>query len=199
LGFRVSGKVAPETLKPDPVTAPALTVTGPVPVDDKVIVCVVAVFTVMLPKLTLDGLTLSVAVVAPSCSAKVSATEPALAVSVTVVAVLTEETVAVKFALEPPAATVTEAGTVTSVVLLLARLTAKPPVTAAAFSVTVQLSVPVPVIEPFAQVSPASTGTPVPLRLTTVDVPEEELLVRVSDPEAAPDVAGSNTTVTVAV
>jgi hypothetical protein len=54
-------------------------------------------------------------------------------------------------------------------------------------------------MEPFAQVSPLSTGTPVPLRLTTVDVPVDELLVKVSEPAAAPEVAGSNTTVRVAV
>jgi hypothetical protein len=63
----------------------------------------------------------------------------------------------------------------------------------------VQLSVPAPVIEPLAQVSPVSTGTPVPLRLTTVDVPVDELLVSVSDPEVAPAAVGSNFTVSVAV
>ena len=64
--------------------------------------------------------------------------------------------------------------------LLLARPTVKPPLAAAAFSVTVQLSVPAPVIEPFVQLSALKTGNPVPLRLTTVDDPVEELLVRVS-------------------
>jgi hypothetical protein len=82
---------------------------------------------------------------------------------------------------------------------LLARLTAKPPVGAAAFRVTVQLSVPDPVNDPLAQLSALSTGTPVPLRLTTVEVPLEELLVRVSEPEMAPAVEGSNCTVNVAV
>lgn len=199
LGFSVSGKLAPEIVKPDPATVAALTVTGPVPVEDKVMVCVVEVLTEMLPKFTLDGLTLSVAVPAPSCKAKVLVTEPAVAVSVTVVAVVTVEIVAAKVALEDPAATFTEVGTDTSVLLLLERLTAKPPVNAAAFSVTVQLSVPAPLIVPFAQVNPLSTGTPLPLRLTTVDAPVEELLVKVSVPVAAPEVAGSNTTVRVAV
>jgi hypothetical protein len=41
--------------------------------------------------------------------------------------------------------------------------------------------------------------TPVPLKLTTVEVPVEELLVMVSEPEAAPAVVGSNCTVSVAV
>lgn len=75
-----------------------------------------------------------------------------------------------------PAGTVTEAGTVTAL-LVLARFTAKPPVAAAAFSVAVQLSVPAPVIEPLEQVSALNTGMPVPLRLIVDDVPLDELLV----------------------
>ena len=90
-----------------------------------------------------------------------------------------------------PAATVTLAGTVTAE-LLLARPTANPPLAAAAFKVTVQLSVPAPVNDPLLQLSPLSTGTPLPLRLITVEVPLDELLVRVSWPVAAPAVLGSN-------
>jgi hypothetical protein len=56
----------------------------------------------------------------------------------------------------------------------------KPPLAAAAFSDTVQLSVPAPVMDPLLQRSALSTGTPVPLRLTTVEDPVEELLVKVS-------------------
>jgi hypothetical protein len=78
-----------------------------------------------------------------------------------------------------PGATVTVAGTVTAE-LLLARLTANPPLAAATFSVTVQLSVPAPVIDPLVQLSPLNTGTPVPLRLIKVEVPLKELLVNVS-------------------
>jgi hypothetical protein len=169
-----------------------------VPDEVKVSDFVVAVFTFTLPKDKLDELTLSVGTAAPNVSAKVFATPPALAVRVAVCAVLTEETVAVKVAVVEPAATVTVAGTVTDE-LLLARLTAKPPVGAAAFSVTVQLSVPAPVIEPLVQLSALSIGTPVPLRPTTVEVPLEELLVRVSEPEMAPATVGSNCTVSVVV
>ena len=111
---------------------------------------------------------------------------------------LTEDTVAVKLAVVDPAATVTEAGTVTAE-LLLARLTAKPPLAAAVFRVTVQLSLPALAIDPLLQLSPLNTGTPVPLRLITVEVPLDELLVRVSCPLAAPAVAGSNCRVSVAV
>jgi hypothetical protein len=63
----------------------------------------------------------------------------------------------VKLALEAPAATVTEDGTFTSV-LLLERLTARPPLPAALFSVTVQLSVAAPVIEELAQLTAVGVG-----------------------------------------
>jgi hypothetical protein len=118
--------------------------------------------------------------------------------SIIVWAVLTEETVAVKLALFRPAGTVTVAGTVTAP-LLAARLTVNPPLAVAAFSITVQLSVPAPVIDPMLQLSALSTGTPVPLRLTTVDDPTEELLAKVSEPVAAPAAVGSNCTLRVAV
>jgi hypothetical protein len=71
--------------------------------------------------------------------------------------VLTDETVAAKLALAAPAGTVTAAGTATAAALL-DRLTVWPPAPAAAFSVTVQVSVPAPVIEPFAQLRPLRTG-----------------------------------------
>ena len=198
MGFRVRGKTAPETVKPVPASVSALTVTDAVPVDDRVRVCVVAAFTFTLPKDKLDELTLSVGTAAPSDRAKVSATPLALAVRVAVCVVLTEETVAVKLAVVEPAATVTVVGTVTAL-LLLARLIGKPPVAAAAFRVAVQLSVPDPVRDPLVQLSALSTGTPVPFRLTTVEVPLEELLARVREPEMAPAVAGSNCKVSAAV
>ena len=190
--------MAPETVKPVPATVAALTVTAAVPVEDRVSVCVVAVFAFTLPKARLEALTLNVDTEAPNSSAKVFATLPALAVRVAVCAVLTDETVAVNVALLAPAATVTVAGTVTAL-LLLARFTVNPPVAAAAFRATVQLSVPAPVNDPLVQLNALSTGTPVPLRLTTVEVPLEELLVMVSEPEAAPAVVGSNSTLSVAV
>ena len=130
----------------------ALTVTEAVPEEVKVSVWVVAVFTLTLPKARLDELTLSVGTAAPSDRAKVFVTLPELAVRVAVCAVLTEETFAVKLAVVEPAATVTEAGTVTDE-LLLARLTVKPPLGAAALSATVQESVPALVIDPLTQLS----------------------------------------------
>jgi hypothetical protein len=90
-----------------------------------------------------------------------------------------------------PVATVTDAGTITAE-LLLAKLTRTPPLTAAVFSVTVQLSVPTPVIDPLLQLSPLNTGTPAPVRLIKVEVPLVELLVKVKEPESAPAAVGSN-------
>jgi hypothetical protein len=121
-----------------------------------------------------------------------------LAVRVTVCDVPTAETVATNPAVVDPAGTVTEAGTVTAP-LLLARFTVNPPVAAVAFNVTVQLSVPAPVKDPLVQLRPLSTGTPVPLRPTIVDVPLVELLVSVSCPVKTPAAVGSNCTVNVAL
>ncbi len=190
--------MAPDNENPLPVTVAAVIVTAAVPVDDRVKVCVAAVFTLTLPNPMLPALTPSVAVPDPSCNAKVLAVLPALAVKVAVCPVLTADTVAVKLPVEAAAATVTLAGTVTAE-LLLARLTANPPVVAAVFNVTVQLSVPAPVIVPLVQFKALNTGTPVPLKLIRVDVPLAELLVSVSCPVAAPAVPGSNWTVSVAV
>ena len=112
--------------------------------------------------------------------------------------VLTEATVAEKLALVAPAATVTEAGTVTEE-LLLARFAANPPLAAAVFRVTVHGSEPAPVMDESAQESPESTGTPVPVRATAAVPLVEELLEMVSVPLAAPADVGANWTVSVAV
>lgn len=194
----VSGKVAPETVKPAPATVTALMVTADVPVEERVSVWLKAVFTFTLPMERLLGLTLNVATPAFSCRLNVVATLLALAVNIAAWAVLTAETVAVKLADVVPPATDTVAGTVTAE-LLLARLTVKPLLAAAVFRNTVQVSVPAPVIDPLVQLRRFNTGNPAPVRLITVEVPLEELLVSVSEPEAAPAVRGSNCTLRVAV
>ncbi len=198
MGFKVKGKLAPETENPVPLTASALIVTAAVPVEDRVSVCVVAEFALTLPNATVEALTASVGTLDPICSAKVFVLLPALAVNVTLCEVLTELTVAVNPTLVCPAGILIEAGTVTDE-LLLDRLTTNPPLAAATFNVAVQLSVPAPVMEPLEQVKPASTGTPVPLNAMVVVVPVDELLVSVSEPDAAPATVGSNCTVSVAV
>jgi hypothetical protein len=56
-GFSVTGTLPLTIVKPAPVIVAELTVTGAVPVDVNVNDCVVAVFTVTLPKLRLAALT----------------------------------------------------------------------------------------------------------------------------------------------
>jgi hypothetical protein len=67
----VTGRVAPESVKPVPVTVAALTVSGAVPVDVKVKDCVAAVFTTTLPKSTLAAFMLSVGVPATTVNVTV--------------------------------------------------------------------------------------------------------------------------------
>jgi hypothetical protein len=86
-------------------------------------------------------------------------TEPALAVRVTVCDAVTAETAAANGALAAPEGMVTDAGIATAV-LLLARFTTTPVEGAAAVSVTVQLSVPGPVIDELVQLTEESDGVP---------------------------------------
>ncbi len=168
--------MTPEAAKPVPDTDAALTVTAEPPVADNTTFAVAGMFATTSPKSTLVVLTLSEDDPELSCSVTLSPAPPALAVRIAVSAELTGEILAVKLALLAPAGTVTEPGTFTSE-LLLERPTANPPLAAAAFNVTVQLSVPEPVIERLAQVNPLNTGTPVPLTPTMVEAPAAELLV----------------------
>jgi hypothetical protein len=111
--------------------------------------------------------------------------------------VLTALAVAVKPALVAPAAIVTEAGTVTAL-LLLARFTAVALV-AAEVSVTVQASVAAPVSNPLLQERLLNVGVigacPAPLRVT---VAVAALLLIVIEPVNEPAVAGSKLMVSVA-
>jgi hypothetical protein len=131
-----------------------------------------------------------------SCSAKVFVTPPELALRVTDCAVVTADAVAVKAALVALAGTVTEEGTV-SAALLLARPTLNPPVGAAAVSVTVQASVPAPVIDALAQAMALSAVVveeppfePLPCSFTLAVGTTAELLVMVRFPESSVADAG---------
>jgi hypothetical protein len=64
--------------------------------------------------------------------------------------------------------------------------------------VTVQTSVPAPLIDALPQERPLSCGIPVPLSATTAVLLVEELLVTVNWPVAAPSAEGSNCTLSVA-
>lgn len=110
----------------------------------------------------------------------------------------TAEAVAEKLPVVESAATVTDEGTETAE-LLLDKSTVNPPLAAAALSVTVQASVPEPVRDESVHEIAVNTGTPVPLRLTSVEEPVDELLASVSWPVAEPAAVGSNCTVSLAV
>lgn len=178
-GASVTGRLSPGTEKPVPVSDVLLTVTGMVPVDERIRGCVVAEPTETLPKVMLEALICRIAVAAPSSTLNVCATPPALAVSIAACAEGTAEALAENCALVAPAGTVTEAGTVTALSLLV-RLTARPPLAAAAFNVTVQASIVVPVIDPLTHVNSVSNGTPVPLSATEVELPFDALLSMVN-------------------
>lgn len=183
-GFNVTGNVTPDIVKPVPVRVAALTVTGELPEEVSVKDWVAGALTTTLPKATLVELMLRVGMAAVNCRAKVFETPPALAVSVAACEVLNDETVAVKLALAALAGTVTVAGTTTAA-LLLDRPTASPPLPDGEVSVTVQASVPGPVIDALLQVSALNapaTVVPVPLRLIAAVGLVEELLETVSMP-----------------
>ena len=59
VGFKVTGNVAPDIVKPVPLKVAELMVTGAVPVEVNVTGCVDAVFTVTLPNVRLAALTVS--------------------------------------------------------------------------------------------------------------------------------------------
>jgi hypothetical protein len=162
---------------------------------------VAAVFSVTLLKTRLLVLRLNVGVLALSARGKVLETVPAVAVRVAVCAVVTEAIAAEKATPVELAGTVTVAGRVTAA-SLLERLTLSPPLPAAVVRVTVQASVPAPVIEPLVQeraLSVPGAAAPVPLRLIIADGFVEELLVKMIAPVTCVVVEGSKLTVSVAV
>lgn len=119
-----------------------------------------------------------------------------VAVIVTARDVATAATLAVKLTLLFPEGTVTYAGTFTAL-LLLVRATLMPPLGAVPLRVTVQSSVPDPVMDAVLHEITLTEGgvvVPVPFKVTTAVVFVEELLLIVSCPAAGPVVVGSNCT-----
>lgn len=203
LGFNVTGNEAPDIVKPVPVSAAALTVTGAVPVEVNVSDFVEAVLRATLPKLTLPALMLrvgTVAAVAFNCSEKLLELLFADAVNFTDSAEVTADTVALKLAVVALAGTVTVAGTVTAALSLL-RLTLCPPLPAAPLIVTVHASVPAPVRDPVLHESPLTVIAepdavffPMPCSLTAAVGLVVELLAIVTCPVDVPSVLGSKCT-----
>jgi hypothetical protein len=177
-GFNLAGNVAPETEKPVPTRETVLISSGHVPEDVNVTDCVAAVFTGILPKAMLVALTLIVDATAVRPMAKVADAPAEFAVKVTFCAAPTADTFAVNPALIAPAATFTVAGTAIAV-LLLARFTVHPPLGADPFRFTVHASFPIPVMDALLQLMelrPVAAGVPVPVKLSAMDIPAEELL-----------------------
>ena len=147
----MTGKVAPpDIVKPVPLNFAELIVTAVVPVEVNVTGNVDAVLTATLPNTRLDGLIVNVGCAAlRSSMTKLCEAPSKVAVNVTDSADVTADAVAVNCALVALAGTVTVAGTVTAV-LLLAKLKFMPYL-AAALSVTVQVSLPAPVIDELPQ------------------------------------------------
>jgi len=167
-GFNVAGRLTAETEKPVPVTATEFTVAAAVPLEVSVTACVIELFTTTPPKEILVAFRLNAAEAAFSCRENACEEVVVVAVRVTDCALLTEATVAVNVALVAVAGTVTELGTVTAL-LLLARLTLRPPVGAEPERLTEQESAKDPVIEALPQLTALMVGAtvvPVPLRLT---------------------------------
>ena len=180
-------------MKPVPVIVAELMFTAAVPVEVNVSDLETGVLTWTLPKATLVALMLSVGVAAFNCNAKLAELLLVLAASVTAWAEVTDETVAVNAALEAFAGIVTDEGTETAV-LLLDTLMFIPPVGAGVVSVTVQASVPAPVMVALLQERAASAAfiVPVPVRATEAVWLVVELLAMVRLPIAAPDAVGVN-------
>jgi hypothetical protein len=152
---------------------------GALPVDVSVTDCVAGVFTTTLPNDRVDVLMPNVALAVFNCTEKDFELPFTLAVRVAVWAVPTDDAVTVKLAVIAPAATLTAAGSVTAV-FVLDRLTICPPLGAGAFRITLQASVPDPVIDPLLQETALRTVIPVPLSPTTAVGLAEELLVTVN-------------------
>jgi hypothetical protein len=210
---RVKGKAAPETVNPAPLMVTPLTVTVAVPVEVRVSDCVAGELRFTLPKAIVDALTLRVGT---------EAATPA-PVKLTLIELPVDESLA---RVSAPAAAPAVVGsnlmlrvadwlgervkgkvapeTVNPAPLMAALLTAT---AAVPVEVSVsdwvagelRLTLPKAIVFTLTLRVGAEAATPVPVKLTTVEVPVEESLVRVSEPEAAPADAGLNCTVRVAV
>jgi hypothetical protein len=194
-GVKVTGRGAVSAIvKPAPVKATASIVTGSVPVEAKVTDWGAdAVFTPVIPKAKPLALELNAGSAGLNSRAKVAATPPALAAMVTVWPIPVGEIAIENPTLVAPAGTIAVAGTET-VELLLDRFTTAPPAGAGEDSVTVQASIPAPVIFPLVhEIALVAhwAAVPVPLRPITYVAPEDESLVMVSCPIVVPASGGS--------
>lgn len=145
-GFRVVGKLPPETENPVPDIESELIFTGTLPLEVTVTDLVAAVPNETLPKSSEVVLKLTCGPTAFSSIAKLRVEFSALAVTVAFCDALTAATPAVKEEVEAPEGTITLVGTVTEP-LLLDTETLRPPVGAAELNPSVHVVVPAPVNE----------------------------------------------------
>jgi hypothetical protein len=211
-GFSVIGRATPPTkVKPVPVIAAEFTVTGDVPVDVNVTDCVVGEPTVTLPKLKLAVLTdncgLTSAVLVPL---KVTAAVPPVEESLLIVISPLAGPVAVG---SNWTCSVTDCVGLSVTGKLLPMIVKPAPVIAAEFTVTgevpVEVSVSDCVVGEFTVTLPKfsratltdncglAAAVLVPLKVTAVVPPVEELLLIVISPLAGPVAVGSNWTCSV--
>ena len=216
-GFKVTGNVAPETVKPFPLGAAELIVTGAVPVEVNVRGSLDGVFTVTLPNVRLAALSVNCGL----------ATAVPVPLRLTTAVLLVEELLWIVNC--PDAAPVAVGSNCTfsvtdwlgfKVTGNVAPDMVKPvPVSAAELIVTGAIPVEVRVTGcvdavftdtlpnvrlavlsvncGLASAVPVPLSVPVPFRLTTAVLLVDELLWIVSWPDAAPVVAGSNCTFSV--
>ena len=152
----------------EPATEIEEIVTVAVPVEVSVTDCVAVLPAATFPNDIVEVLTAKTGVAAFSCRETVLDVIPVVAVRVTDCAALTALAFATNAALVAVAGTVTEPGTATEL-LLLTRLTVRPPVGAAPDRLTVHTSASDPVIEVLLQETALTAGItamPAPLMLT---------------------------------
>jgi hypothetical protein len=212
LGLSVTGKLDPETVKPVPLIAAELIVTGPVPLEVSVTDSVDELPTVTLPKLRLDELTVNCGVVAMPVPLRLTVA----------VALVDELLVMVSLPETAPVAAGLNCTVRLNVCLGLSVTgkldpeTVKPvPLMAAELIVTGAVPLDVSVTDCVEEVPTVTlpklklarltvkvgvvAAVPVPLRLTAAVASVDELLVMVSLPETAAALAGLNCTVRLSV
>ena len=212
-GFRVSGKVAPETVKPVPLIVDELMVTAPVPVEVKVTGSVADEPSLTVPKLRLLTLTASVEVV-PDVPVPLKGTTSVVCLAALLVIVSAPVEAAADFGVNVTFRVAVCFGLIVIGRVPVATLNPVPLMDAA---LMVNVAVPVEVIvtgkvafEPTATLPKLSlvklissweivAAAPVVLRLTVAVGFVEELLLMVNVPFARPNVSGEALTSSVAV
>jgi hypothetical protein len=209
-GLSVTGKLPPRMLKPTPVIAAEFTVTGDVPVDVSINGCVVAVFTVTLPKLRFNAFTVNCGFAAVPVPPRATSAVPPVAELLLIVI----WPLAIPAVVGSNCTCSVRACDGFSVTGKLEATIVKPaPVITTEFTVTVEVPVDVSVNDCVVAVFTATlpklrlatltdncglaAAVLVPLRVTIAVLPVDELLLIITWPLADPVVVGPNCTCSV--